>query len=617
MTKTINSNNKLLKDPKNYVAVYARTSSTVENNSIAAQISEGKRVINNKNLLLYAVYVDQVSGFNTSPPDRVGFGKLLEDAKSGCFSTLVAYRHDRIARNLNDWVNLKNQLRKLKIEIIFSDDNEYASDNSVQGEFLENLIVMVGELEPNTIKERTSAGRLQRRTEGAYSSGGHCPFGYNKIANDKLTSKGKSYYEVDPLAAIFVQRIFCEAKDVLGKKKFTIEDIKRSLQDYIDNLPTSTVDSLSEVLIPYAHDTQERLINSHEKEDIFKNFNEILNNHFKKTNLLEIKKDLIRIKAHIIKPGNINSLLRNSTYGGYMLKNTKENEEEGEEEEGKKEKEESIIIEDKIPRLNKAAFIKLNNVDSIVDEDTFAKVYSYIRMPDVLKEKEPNYLFKGKLKCGNSNCKTILRFTNGLLQCNCKSYAKNSVIEALLDIIIDDAFGNSKNGFNNFRTTIEGKLDALRLALQKLRNIKICQLQNYLEEKNKRCIRDVQENQKEINTLLQKIATYANELSYINRLQQVIECYNNSSFKNEKSDSDILKIKTSIIAYIESNQDIFNPIFNKLIKEIKVSTFERKNNIKCRFKINYEFEYKKPKDKKSKGKKSKDKKHSDISTSIH
>lgn len=611
MTKTINSNNKLLKDPKNYVAIYARTSSTVENNSISAQISEGKRVITNKNLLLYAVYVDQVSGFNTSPPNRIGFGKLLEDAKSGCFSTLVAYRHDRIARNLNDWVNLKNQLRKLKIEIIFSDDNEYASDNSVQGEFLENLIVMVGELEPNTIKERTRAGRLQRRTEGAYSSGASCPFGYKKIPNVKLTSKGKSYYEVDPLAAIFVQRIFCEAKDVLGKQGFKIEDIKRSLEIYIDNLPTLTVDSLSEVLIPYAHATQERLLKSNEKEYFFKNFNDLLNTYFNENNLSEIKADLIRIKAHIIKTGNINTLLRNSVYGAYMLKMTKENEEDEEDEE-KKEKEESIIIENKIPRLNKAAFIKLNNVDSIVDEDTFAKVYSYIRMPDVLKEKEPNYLFKGKLKCGNSNCKTLLRFTNGLLQCNCKSYAINSVIEAVLDIIIDDAFGNSKNGFNSFRTTIEGKLDALRLDLQKLRNTKICQLQNYLEEKDKRCIRNIQENQKEINTLLQKIATYANEVSYINRLQQVIECYNNSSFKNEKSDSDILKIKTSIIAYIESNQDIFNPIFNKLIKEIKVSTFERKNNIKCRFKINYEFEYKKQKDKKPK-----DKKHRDILTSIH
>lgn len=274
MTKPIKSNNKLLKDPKNYVAIYARTSSTVENNSIAAQISEGKRVITNKNLLLYAVYVDQVSGFSTSPPDRVGFGKLLEDAKSGCFSTLVAYRHDRIARNLNDWVNLKNQLRKLKINIIFSDDNEYASDNSVQGEFLENLIVMVGELEPNTIKERTKAGRLQRRTEGAYNSGGSCPFGYKKIPNDKLTSKGKSYYPVDPLVAIFVQNIFCKAKEVLGKEKLEIEAIKRSLKIYIENL--TSVDSLSEVLIPYPHAT-------HKNEDFLKNISINLNEYLKKS----------------------------------------------------------------------------------------------------------------------------------------------------------------------------------------------------------------------------------------------------------------------------------------------------------------------------------------------
>ena len=130
-----------------------------------------------------------------------------------------------------------------------------------------------------------------------------------------------------------------------------------------------------------------------------------------------------------------------------------------------------------------------------------------MRMSSIMKENEPNFLFKGKLKCGK--CNRLFHFTNGLLQCNkgCKPYAKNSVIEATLDIIIDDAFENSKDGFNNFCNTIEEKLIYLRNCLQKLRNTKVSLLQQYLSNKDKRYIQIVQDNQDAINTLLNKIAT--------------------------------------------------------------------------------------------------------------
>lgn len=584
----------VLKSSKNYAAIYARISSEKENNSIDAQISGGKTVLNKKNLLLYAVYKDHVSGYNTPPPDRTGFGKLLEDAKSGCFKTIIAFQHDRIVRNLNDWVNLKKQLSKLGIKIIYSDDNEYNSEGSLQGEFLENLIVMVGELEPNNILERTNNGRLQRRKEGVYNAARNTPFAYERIdlsIKSDTPSKSNSRYIVKPLKAIFVQYLFCEAKEVLGEnsKKFEIEDIKRNVLSKITSLrPINDDESLGK-LLSFAITTKEKLIKTHEKESFLTEIIKLLRKYLEGKTHVEINIELTEIVRHLSSTSNINSILKSSIYGGYMLLDTKE-------------KDKGIIIEGKTARLKEGnTFKEITNVATIIDKNTFAKVYCYMRMPSLLQVKKPDFIFKGKLKCGY--CNVLLNITDGLLQCTnvgdkkhpkCRAYATNSIIESILDIIIDGAFDKSNDGFNNFCNSIKEKTDALRKELQKLRDNKMFELKNYLVSKDKYSIKLIQDKQNEINLLLYKISAFANELSYIYKLQQLIKFYNNSSSEIKKSNTNISKMKAEIISHILSNEDIFKPILNKLIKEIKVITIDHKRSIKCRFTVNYGFQYTRP-----------------------
>lgn len=574
----------ILNDPKSYAAIYARISSDKDNNSIEAQISGAKTVLNKKNLLLYAVYKDNVSGYSTSPPDRAGFGKLLEDAKSGCFKTIVAFHHDRIVRNLNDWVNLKKQLRKLGIKIIYSDENEYNSEGSLQGDFLENLIVMVGELEPNNIKDRTNNGRLQRREEGMYNSANNIPFGYKR---------NNFHYTIDPLKAIFIQHLFYEAKEVLGENmgKIKLEDIRRNVLGKITSLRPIINDESLGKLLSYAITTKEKLIKTHEKESFSKKIIKLLEEHLKKETLLNIDKELSEIAMHLDSTSNITTILKSSIYGGYMLLNATE-------------KNKGIIIEGKSAKLKGGnTFKATKNVAKIIDENTFEKVYCYMHLPSLLKVEKPDFLFKGKLKCGN--CNVLLNITDGLLQCTnvgkkkyskCKAYAKNSVIESILDIIIDGAFDKSEEGFNSFCSSIKEKTDYLKKELQKLRNKKMFDLKRYLTSKgnDKSCIKDVQDKQNEINLLLYKISAFANELSYIDRLRQIIKLYNNSVSESKKSNSDILKIKSKIITHIMSNEDIFKPVLNKLINEIRVITIEHKDDLKCKFTVNYEFNYERP-----------------------
>lgn len=575
--------NTILKNPDNFAAIYARTSGDNDNNSIDAQIEKAKNVLSNENMLLYAVYIDKTSARTTPPPDRKGFGKLLEDAKAGCFKTIVAYRHDRIARNLLDWINLKAQLRKLQIKIKFSDSSEYTPDNSLQGDFIENLIIMTSQLEPENINERASNGRMQRRLEGIYNSAIYVPFGYKRMPKN---SEGISYYSIKPLEAIFVQHAFCKANEMLGKS-IEIKNIKQDFKNFIDSLINiNNQETLSKTLILYAEDAKKNLMLEPEKEKFLPKIIEAFHEYLNDGTIDSIKEDLKTIKKHLNNSENLITILGNSIYGGYLLINPNE-------------KQQGVIIDGTIPKFNEISFKATKNVAPIISKEVFSKVYSYILMPKILKEDEPEYLFKGKFKCGS--CGTYLSFTDGLLQCThvggkpkCKAYAKSSVIDAALDIILDDAFKDSREGFNYFYKTIEEKLIYLRKNLEKLRNEKMSLLKEYLSCKDERYIEVVQTKQDEINLMLNKISEYASELGNIHKLQELIEKFNRLAPEDRYPNTAVSKIKSLIINHIVSNHDIYNPIFNKLIKEIKVSTIGQKHDIICQFTINYGFDYYKP-----------------------
>ena len=198
--------NKVINDSQNYAVIYARISSKNENNSINAQIKLGEDVINKNNLLLYDTYIDKISGKTTSPKERKGFSRLLEDAKAGLFKTIVIYRLDRLVRRYDDWIETKKILNKLGIKILFSDTNQALLENSPQSEFFQNFSVMIAEMEPDTISLRASQGRIFRRKSGAYTSP-KAPFGYIKQeSNDRR--KSKSIFIQEPIKLAFIKYIF-------------------------------------------------------------------------------------------------------------------------------------------------------------------------------------------------------------------------------------------------------------------------------------------------------------------------------------------------------------------------------------------------------------------------
>lgn len=440
----------IINDPKNYAAIYARVSTEKDNNSIDAQIDEAKKIVNEESLLVYGIYIDHVSGRMVPPQNRKGFGKLLTDAKAGCFKTIVVYKHDRLVRNLRDWVDLKAQLARLRINIIFSDKTEYISDKSLQGDFLENLMVMVAELEPNNIKERASHGKHFRRLQGVYSAGKK-PFGYirNKT-EDKIILKNlsriniKSYYSENPLEACFVRFIFKYYEKLMGEDKVNASLIKKVILSFFNELGNQDI-SIEKLL----------LIKSRSKDELLCKLIEEMIEILKKTEVrdtVNLMNDMNKIKEHLELVTNIKTILNNTVYSSYMLEKV-DTENKG------------IIMVNGVPKLDiKSFYVPVCNVDKIVDLKTAEKVICHFYLNNI-KDDEEEYLFRSKIYC--DVCGKKMHLYDGLLRCSdppknkkCKTYSKTNLTEAILSCVIDEILGTKiDRGFHVFSSLVNEKID--------------------------------------------------------------------------------------------------------------------------------------------------------------
>lgn len=201
--------------PEKYAAIYARKSIKNQNDSLLAQKQLGMRALEKNELLLYRVYEDEASGRRLPSFKRKGFGELISDARTGYFKTVVTYRHDRLSRDADDWLLIKNEFKRLGIKVIFTDVTEIVPTNTPISNFVENLMITIAELEPNQILKRTMLGIRTKREDGIYNPAGKNKdglFGYIRISEDpgkyiKTPPKKRvnitSYYREHLLCAFF------------------------------------------------------------------------------------------------------------------------------------------------------------------------------------------------------------------------------------------------------------------------------------------------------------------------------------------------------------------------------------------------------------------------------
>ena len=193
-------------------AIYARYSSTAQNDaSIEQQIAECEQYAQANNLTITAHFEDRaISGRSDKRP---GFQKCLRAAERGEFQVLLAYKSNRISRNMQSALNYEQRLANAGVRVVYC--KEEFGDNAT-GRFMLRMMMNMNQFYSENMSEDIRRGMVDSVSKGKVV--GSVPYGYRKGADGK--------YEIDEPAAGIVREIFARYL-----KNEPIADIRRDFNE--------------------------------------------------------------------------------------------------------------------------------------------------------------------------------------------------------------------------------------------------------------------------------------------------------------------------------------------------------------------------------------------------
>lgn len=173
--------------------IYARFSShNQREESIEQQVAECKVFAEQNNLEIVEVYADAAVSGKTE--NRTQFQRLKRDAQRRKFSTIIAYKSNRIARNMMNALIFENEMSALNIQVLYAKE-EFG--NNAAGRFALRTMMNVNQFYSENLAEDIRRGMEDNALK--CKSNGSVPFGYKTI-------DGK-YTVYEPEAAV-VREIF-------------------------------------------------------------------------------------------------------------------------------------------------------------------------------------------------------------------------------------------------------------------------------------------------------------------------------------------------------------------------------------------------------------------------
>lgn len=191
-------------------AIYARYSSSAQNDaSIEQQIAECRQYAEDNNLTIVAAYEDRAISGRTDK--RPGFQKMLRAAERGEFQVLLAYKSNRIARNMQSALTYEKRLSDAGVRIVYCKE---AFDDNATGRFMLRMMMNMNQFYSENMSEDIKRGMRDSAAKGRIV--GAIPYGYRRGADDRLA--------VDEAEAAVVREIF---RRYLNDE--TLADLRRDL----------------------------------------------------------------------------------------------------------------------------------------------------------------------------------------------------------------------------------------------------------------------------------------------------------------------------------------------------------------------------------------------------
>lgn len=147
------------------------------------QIDKDSLPLQRDDLINYAKYIlgidDYVifedAGYSGKDTDRPGYQNMMARIRMGEFSHLLVWKIDRISRNLRDFSDMYDELKKYNITFISK--NEQFDTSTAMGEAMLKIILVFAELERKLTAERVFAVMMSRAEKGLWN-GATVPLGY-------------------------------------------------------------------------------------------------------------------------------------------------------------------------------------------------------------------------------------------------------------------------------------------------------------------------------------------------------------------------------------------------------------------------------------------------------
>ncbi|MGG2953386.1 recombinase family protein [Geobacillus stearothermophilus] len=156
---------------------YYRSSTSLQEGSVTTQQRHIREYALKNHILIDEEYEDEfVSARKKLMKERPGLQRMLTDIRKGLINHILVYKRDRLARNLEEHMELYQLFKKHNIQVTFVAENEPPMRFDVMGELFELFIGVMNQREGQQINERIRDTKITNFQSG--KSIGKLPYGY-------------------------------------------------------------------------------------------------------------------------------------------------------------------------------------------------------------------------------------------------------------------------------------------------------------------------------------------------------------------------------------------------------------------------------------------------------
>ena len=203
--------------------IYARYSSAGQRDvSIEQQLRDVRAFAEREGYLVIREYCDRAKSGYKNVGSRTEFQRMMKDAESGSFDTVLAWKVDRFGRSREDSAIYKGRLKRFGVSVVYAME---PIPEGAAGVLLEGMLEATAEWYSRNLSENVLRGMQDNANKCLYN-GGTRVLGYRRGADGR--------YEIDPETSPIIRAIFDQYSEGLSAARIADDLNARGIRTVMD-----------------------------------------------------------------------------------------------------------------------------------------------------------------------------------------------------------------------------------------------------------------------------------------------------------------------------------------------------------------------------------------------